>query len=57
LRFCAGFATAAFAAFFLPPLTASRLFLSASIRLTTFGGVAAVGATISSPATLASMMR
>jgi hypothetical protein len=57
LRFAAGGATAAFAGFFFVALTASRLFFNASIRLTTRGGASTVGATISSPAILASMMR
>jgi hypothetical protein len=50
-------ATAALAGFFLAVLTASRLLFSASMRLTTLGGVSTAGATISSPAILASMMR
>jgi hypothetical protein len=57
LRFAAAWATAAFAGFFFVALTASRLFFSASIRLTTLGGASTAGATISSPAILASMMR
>ncbi len=42
---------------FLPALTASRLFFSASIRFTTFGGASTAGATTSSPAIFASMIR
>ena len=57
LRFWAGWATAALAGFFFVAVTAWRLFFSASIRLTTLGGVSTAGATISSPAILASMMR
>jgi hypothetical protein len=38
LRFVVGCATVAFAGFFFVVLTSSRLFLSASIRLTTLGG-------------------
>ncbi len=52
-----GFATAALAGCFFFALTASRLFLSASIRLTTLGGASTVCATTSSPAIFASMMR
>ena len=48
LRLAAGWATAAFAGFFFVVLTASRLFFSASIRLTTLGGVSTAGATITS---------
>src|SRR5438067_31134 len=41
----------------LPALTVSRLFLSASIRFTTFGGaLGAAAETISSPAIFASMI-
>ena len=56
--FCAVFDTPAgrAAIFFFGALTRSRLFLSASIRLTTFGGASASGATISRPSTLASMI-
>ena len=57
LRLAAGLATAAFAGVFFFALTASRLFRSASIRLTTFGGASTAGATISSPAIFASMIR
>ena len=54
----AGFARrSTFADFFFVLLTASRLFLKASIRLTTLGGASTVGATISSPAIFASMIR
>ena len=45
------------AGFFFVVLTASRLFFSASIRLTTRGGASTAGAMISSPAIFASMMR
>ena len=47
----------ALAAFFLPVLTRSRLWRSASIRLTTFGGASSSVATTSSPAIFASMIR
>ena len=43
LRFAAGLATDAFADFFFDALTALRLFFSASIRLTTFGGASTCG--------------
>ena len=52
-----GFSMTAFAAFFFPVLTRSRLWRSASIRLTTFGGVSSAVATTSSPAIFASMIR
>ena len=49
LRFAAaaGFATAALIGFFFAALTVSRLFFSASIRLTTFGGASAAVETTS----------
>src|SRR5262249_662150 len=42
--------------FFLPALTASRLFRSASIKLTTLGGASISGATTSRPSIFASMI-
>jgi len=56
LRFAGGFSATALAGRFFCVLTASRLFLSASIRFTTLGGASAVGATISWPAIFASMI-
>src|SRR6202158_4534325 len=49
LRFSAARGAALFAVFFFDALTESRLFLSASIRFTTFGVASTSGATISSP--------
>src|SRR5512140_3839975 len=56
LRFFSTRATT-FTGFFFAVLTASRLFFSASIRLTTFGGASTAGDTTSSPAIFASMIR
>ena len=50
------FLRSALAGFFFSALTESRLRRSASIRSTTFGGSCTSGATISSPAILASMI-
>ena len=44
------------AGFFFDPPIESRLFLSASIKLTTLGGASTSGVTITHPSILASMM-